>query len=61
MQDVYLQNKKTGEILPSKQVFHDFYKNHSIYDSVFDEWDETNLEVENSTFEMPDFTKVLNI
>ena len=58
MQDVYLMNKKTGELIPSKQVFKEFYKNHGIYDSVFDEWQETDLEVENSTFEVPDFSQV---
>lgn len=59
MQDVYLMNKATGEILPSKQVFKEFYKTHGIFDSVFDEWEETSLLVENSTFEFPDFTAAI--
>lgn len=57
MKDVYLMNKTTGEILPSQQVFKEFYKTHGIFDSVFDEWTETNLKVENSQIEMPDFTQ----
>lgn len=59
MKDVYLMNKTTGEILPSQQVFKEFYKTHGIFDSVFDEWMETNLEVENSQIEMPDFAKAI--
>lgn len=55
MRDVYLMNKKTGEIEPSQKVFKEFYKNHGIFDSVFDEWEETNLEVENSEMSVPDF------
>lgn len=61
MQDVYLMNKTTGELVPSEQVFKEFYKTHNIKDSVFDEWEETNLLVENSNIDFPDFTKVLNI
>ena len=54
MKDVYLMNKETGEIEPSQKVFKEFYKTHGIFDSVFDEWEETNLEVENSEIEKPD-------
>lgn len=43
--DVYLMNKKTGELIPSTQVFKEFYKSHGILDSVFNEWQETNLMV----------------
>lgn len=61
MRDIYLMNKETGEIVPSKDVFREFYKTHGIYDSVFDEWTETRYEVEDSFLELPDFTKVLAI
>ena len=57
MKDVYLMNKTTGEIEPSEKVFKEFYKTHGIFDSVFDEWQETNMEVEHSKFDFPDFTK----
>lgn len=30
MFDVYLMNKATGEIVPSEQVFQEFYKTHTI-------------------------------
>lgn len=43
--DVYLMNKETGELIPSTQVFKEFYKSHKILDSVFDEYQETNLSV----------------
>lgn len=53
MKDVYFMNKQTGEIKPSKKVFKEFYKTHGIFDSVFDEWQETDLEVENSEMISP--------
>jgi hypothetical protein len=55
MKDIYLMQKETGEILPSSEVFKEFYKTHGIFDSVFDEWSETELVVDNSTIEFPDF------
>jgi hypothetical protein len=59
MKDIYLMHKETGEILPSSKVFKEFYKTHGIFDSVFDEWLETELEVDNSMIEFPDFTTVI--
>lgn len=61
MKDVYLMKKETGEIVPSQTVFKEFYKTHGIKDSVFDEWEETDIEVEDSYMELPDFSKVINI
>ena len=61
LNDVYLMNKSTGEIVPSQQVFKEFYKNHNIFDNVFDEWQETNLIVDNSYISPPDFTKAINL
>jgi hypothetical protein len=59
MQDVYLMNKETGEIKPSAQVFKEFYKDHGIFDSVFDFWQETDLTVDNSCIEFPNFAKAI--
>lgn len=61
MNDVYLMSKETGELVPSQIVFKEFYKTYGIKDSVFDEWEETDIEVENSYMEFPDFTKAINI
>ena len=61
LNDVYLMNKSTGELVPSQQVFKDFYKTHNIFDSVFDEWQETNLIVDNSYISTPDFTKAIKL
>lgn len=61
MQDIYLMNKETGEIVPSNEVFKEFYKTHGIKDSVFDEWEETDIPVNNSFVEFPDFTKAIKI
>ena len=61
MNDIYLMNKETGEIVPSKEVFNDFYKTHGIYDSVFDFWAETDLIVENSYIDIPNFTNAIKI
>lgn len=47
MKDVYLMNRETGELVPSEQVFKEFYKTHGIYDSVFSEWAETDIEADN--------------
>jgi hypothetical protein len=59
MQDVYLMNKETGEIEPSQKVIADFYKSHKWDESWADYWQETNLLVENSKIDLPDFTKAI--
>lgn len=61
MKDLYLMNKETGEIKPSAQVFKEFYKDHGIFESVFDFWIETELEVDGSFMEFPDFAKAIKI
>lgn len=61
LNDVYLMNKSTGELIPSQQVFKEFYKAHNIFDSVFDEWQETNIIVDDSYISMPDFTKAIKL
>ena len=61
LNDIYLMNKLTGELVPSQQVFKEFYKNHNIFDNVFDEWQETNLIVDNSYILPPDFTKAIKL
>lgn len=61
LNDIYLMNKSTGEIIPSQQVFKEFYKNHNIFDNVFDEWQETSLIVDNSYISPPDFTKAIKL
>ena len=60
MKDIYLQDKKTGELIPSQKIFKDFYKNHSAIDSVFDFYNETRIEVKNSKIDMPNFVKCIN-
>lgn len=54
-------NKSTGELAPSQQVFKEFYKTHNIFDSVFDEWQETNITVDDSYISSPDFTKAIKL
>ena len=61
LKDIYLMNKSTGELVPSQQVFKEFYKTHNIFDSVFDEWQETNLIVDDSYISMPNFTKTIKL
>ena len=61
LNDIYLMNKLTGEIVPSQQVFKEFYKNHNIFDSVFDEWKETDIIVDDSYISLPDFTKAIKL
>ena len=61
LNDVYLMNKSTGELVPSQQVFKDFYKTHNIFANVFDVWQETNLIVDNSYISTPDFTKAIKL
>lgn len=61
MNDIYLMNKDTGELVPAEKVFSEFYKNHTIFESVFDEWEETDIIVENTCIEKPDFKKCINI
>lgn len=53
MSDVYLMNKATGELEASAKVFKEFYETHGIFDSVFDEWAETNIEVDGTEIENP--------
>jgi hypothetical protein len=52
-------NRETGEIKPSAQVFKEFYKTHGIFDSVFDEWQETDLTVDGSSVEFPNFATAI--
>lgn len=59
MKDVYLMNKETGEIEPSQKVIAEFYKTHKWNENWTDYWIETELEVENSKIELPDFTKAI--
>ena len=59
MKDVYLMNKETGEIEPSQKVIAEFYKTHKWNENWTDYWIETDLEVENSKIELPDFTKAI--
>ena len=61
LKDIYLMNKSTGEIVPSQQVFKEFYKTHNIFDSIFDEWEETDIFVENSYISKPDFTQTIKL
>lgn len=61
LNDVYLMNKSTGEIVPSQQVFKEFYKIHNIFDNVFDEWQETTMLVDDSYISPPDFTKAIKL
>ena len=61
MRDIYLMNRETGEIVPSVEVFHEFYKTHGIFDSVFDYWAETDLEVEDSFLPFPDFSATVKL
>ena len=58
MRDIYLMHKTTGELMPSSDVFKEFYKTHGILESVFDFWSETKFQVENSEIKTPDFQKV---
>ncbi len=55
MKDVYLMNKETGEIQPSTKVISEFYSTHPWNAAWTDEWEETKLEVENSSLAVPDF------
>ena len=58
MKDIYVMNKETGEIIPAQQAISEYYKTHGIFDAWTDEWEETDLEVENSTVEIPNFTMI---
>lgn len=53
MQDVYLMNNDTGELIPSEQVFREFYKTHKWNESVFDYFTETEITVDNSEIANP--------
>lgn len=61
MQDVYFMNKETGELVPGLDVIREFYKTHGALDSWCDEWQETDIKVENSFFDAPNFSACVNI
>lgn len=44
MSDVYFVNKFTGELLPSSEAIHDFYKTHGALEDWQTEWAETTTE-----------------
>lgn len=58
MNDVYLMDKSTGELIPAQEVIKEFYKNHGILESWADYYEETNIIVENSYINFPDFKKI---
>lgn len=55
MKDIYLENKITGELLPSEQVIREFYASHGVLESVFDYFNETKIEVESTRINFPNF------
>lgn len=59
MNDIYLMNKETGELVPAHVVIKNFYKTHGYMDSWTDEWIETDIEVENSFIPVPDFANAI--
>lgn len=61
LNDIYLMNKLTGELVPAQQVIKNFYTTHGYKEDVFEFWQETNIEVENSYIAMPDFTKAIKL
>lgn len=61
LRDVYFMNKLTGELVPSADAIHDFYKSHGWRDRWTNEWEETDISVEGRYLDAPDFTKALRI
>lgn len=61
MYDEYFMNKMTGELLPSGDAIHEFYKTHGALEPWTDEWEPTGLEVSGSFLAAPDFSGALNI
>ena len=61
LRDFYAMNKKTGEIVPTVEAIREFYKNHAALDDWRDDWEETEIPVENSTISAPDFLAAVNI
>lgn len=53
IKDVYAMNIETGEIVPTKQAIHEFYKTHKWYEAWTDEWQPTDMEVEDSYLDNP--------
>ena len=43
MNDIYFENKETGELLPSGEAIREFYKTHKALDDWQTEWKETNI------------------
>lgn len=44
MNDLYFKNKVTGELTPSLQAIHEFYKFHAETENWEDEWEKTDIE-----------------
>ena len=59
MKDIYLMNKFTGELKPATEAIRDFCATHDWRERWTDEWEETELEVENSELAPPDFTAAI--
>lgn len=60
MQDIYLMNRKTGELQPSEKVIREFYRTHNWHERWTDYWIETSSVVPGTRVEFPDFAKCLN-
>lgn len=61
MRDLYAMSKETGKLVPCEQVIHEFYKTHGALERWTDYWEVTNIEVEGSSLELPDFRKAVRI
>lgn len=57
MRDIYVMNRKTGELIPSEKAIKEFYKTHGIMDDWTDEYQETKMETSNE-MRKPDFTNI---
>lgn len=61
MHDIYLMHKTTGELIPYTTAFNNWNKTpHNYLESVFDNYIETNIPVENSELAAPDFIGCVN-
>ena len=59
MKDIYLMDKTTGELIPAMKAIGDFYKTHAYNERWIDYFEETNIEVENSFINKPNFANCI--
>lgn len=60
LEDIYLESKLTGELIPSREAIPQFYKTHDALDDWHSEWRETDITT-GDVLPLPKFGQTVNV